>query len=227
MCIQDGHICFYTDYSDSLDAVPALSLRTWIWLISDLKPYLILHWCQTFFQKASDPKNVFVKLKQIIYRFKKKTNGYTLKRAERGGQYGTIWKVEQPLLYFLLVFLLANFKIWSNMEHYEKWWFVYEFSWMVPASFYLGKWENTKFSFSSLVDQLQKFWGCPRMILLSKREWEIWRNMESGATIAPFSFGFLIGQLQNIEQYGAIWKVGQPFPHDLFTFGISLKVAYA
>ena len=108
--------------------------------------------------------------------------------------------------------------------------------------------------------------------------------MKSGATIAPFPFGSLIGQLQNMEQYGkwgnhdlftfgtrlkvvyvqefsktkisfwfscrttkkklglpqvgivnhrengkygAIWQVGQPFPHDLFTFGISLKVAYA
>ena len=41
--------------------VPTLSLRTWIWLISDLKP----NWCQTFTvyrtfcQKASDQKKYF------------------------------------------------------------------------------------------------------------------------------------------------------------------------
>ena len=58
-------------------AVPALSLRTWIWLTSDLKPYLLLNWCRTFtgpsFRRHLTPKNVFVKLKQIIYRLKKKT----------------------------------------------------------------------------------------------------------------------------------------------------------
>ena len=35
----------------------------------------------------------------------------------------------------------------------------------------------------------------------------------------------IVNQKENWK-YGAIWKVGQPFPHDLFTFGISLKVAY-
>ena len=35
-------------------------------------------------------------------------------------------------------------------------------------------------------------------------QYEKWSN------IAPFPFGSLVGQLQNMEQYGAIWKVGQP-----------------
>ena len=63
--------------------------------------------------------------------------------------------------------------------------------------------QKQKFHFGSLVEQLKKNWGCPRLVLLIKE------------------------RMGNMEQYGAIWKVGQPFPHDLFTFGISLKVAYA
>ena len=57
-------------------------------------------------------------------------------------------------------------------------------------------WENeTKFHFGSLVEQLKKIGVAPGWYCLSKREWEIWSNM---------------------EQYGAIWKMGQPFPHNLF-----------
>ena len=48
----------------------ALSLGTWIWLISDLKPYLLLHRCRTFtgpaLRRHQTRRNVFVKLKQIF-----------------------------------------------------------------------------------------------------------------------------------------------------------------
>ena len=50
--------------------VHALSLGTWIWLISDLKPYLLLHRCRTFtgpaLRRHQTQRNVFVKLKQIF-----------------------------------------------------------------------------------------------------------------------------------------------------------------
>ena len=46
-------------------------------------------------------------------------------------------------------------------------------------------------------------------------QYEKWSN------IAPFPFGSLVGQIQNVEQYG---KWGN---HDLFTFGTRLKVVYA
>ena len=64
--------------------------------------------------------------------------------------------------------------------------------------------QKQRFHFGSLVEQQKKRdGGCPRLVLLIKE------------------------RIGNMEQYGAIWKVGQPFPHDLFTFGISLKVAHA
>ena len=48
----------------------ALSLGTWIWLISDLKPDLLVHRCRTFTGPAlrmhPTQRNVFVKLKQIF-----------------------------------------------------------------------------------------------------------------------------------------------------------------
>ena len=51
-------------------AVHTLSLGTWIWLISDLKPYLLLHRYRTFtgpaLSRHQTQRNVFVKLKQIF-----------------------------------------------------------------------------------------------------------------------------------------------------------------
>ena len=58
--------------------------------------------------------------------------------------------------------------------------------------------QKQKFHFGSLVEQLKKL-GLPQVGIVNQRE--------NG-------------------KYGAIWKVGQPFPHDLFTFGTRLKVVY-
>ena len=67
-------------------------------------------------------------------------------------------------------------------------------------------WDNMEIGATMICLHLKPDWR-----LSVPRRWTIWGNMKSGATIAPFPFGSLIGQLQNMEQYGAIWKVGQPW----------------
>ena len=108
------------------------------------------------------------------------------------------------MLHFLLVLLQANFKIWSNMEQYGKWGNhdLFTFGTRLKVV-YVQEFSKTKTSFWFSCRTTKKNWGCPRMVLLIKE------------------------RMGNMEQFGAIWKVGQPFPHDLFTFGISLKVAHA
>ena len=102
----------------------------------------------------------------------------------------------------------------QNMEQYGKWGnhdlfkfgtrlkvvYVLEFSCFIL----FGKMRENKISFWFSCGTTNKNWGCPSLVLLIKE-----RNREG-----------------NMEQYGAIWKVGQPFPHDLFTFGTRLKVVY-
>ena len=74
-------------------------------------------------------------------------------------------------------------------------------------------WDNMEIGATMICLHLKPDWR-----LSVPRRWTIWGNMKSGATIAPFPFGSFIGPLHNMEQYGAIWKVGQPFCYDLFTF---------
>ena len=68
-CLEYCH-WYTTIINGKLYAVHALSLGTWIWLLSDLKPYLLLHWCRTFtgpaLRRHQTQRNVFVKLKQIF-----------------------------------------------------------------------------------------------------------------------------------------------------------------